>query len=634
MITLSVVGNELVAGVTGNDTEDFQRSVAGLKYKKFRYNVDDRTWRMNIAMVTDDLYNSLMLFTPKVYYPDYTRQIVENYTKNLPSELKVNPIDAGSVKWEDYVNFPPFKGKSPYENYQFEDITKAISQNRFLFNWEMGLGKSYATAFVYGFLNKNKGCSKMILFTSKIGTYNLASEMEKFCKDFKEEDVAVFSSAKSYDKLKKGLPKELKPLHRKIFDLPEVCNKRIIVFAYDAWKVMAAAYGDKTRSKKKNVPLQNFFGDSVPLVCFDECQKLANPKSDRSKYIFKYLPNFPYRYEFSATPADKPEKLYSIGLVLDPCLIEYLKYDDWLNKHNDIGTYYSKYAINKARWHMDLIDKLNQNLLKYSAKRNAKDCLDLPPLKLMKPIMIDMDEKQTIIYRTAVNEIINAAIQSGKDGYGLADVVRDNFTSIQTLLENPNVAGPESNNKAFSDKVKALCGEYDYAKHFAKLEVVDDILEEEFESDRRGIIWYIHPKTLDALKERYAKLNPICITADCGDAERDALIEKFKKDKKHKILIASINIMNTSVTVNEATFAVYLENTYSYENYFQSMGRIYRIGQKEEVHIWHTYYKGTTNIYSKITLDKKQDLVKSLFSDQQISLDLNQIRAIFLGEAD
>ena len=64
------------------------------------------------------------------------------------------------------------------------------------------------------------------------------------------------------------------------------------------------------------------------------------------------------------------------------------------------------------------------------------------------------------------------------------------------------------------------------------------------------------------------------------------------------------------------------------------MGRIYRIDQKEEVHIWHTYYKGTTNIYSKIALDKKQDLVKSLFSDQQISLDLNQIRSIFLGEAD
>ena len=46
MITLSVVGNELVAGVTGNDTEDFQRSVAGLKYKKFKYNADDRTWRI------------------------------------------------------------------------------------------------------------------------------------------------------------------------------------------------------------------------------------------------------------------------------------------------------------------------------------------------------------------------------------------------------------------------------------------------------------------------------------------------------------------------------------------------------------------------------------------------------------
>ena len=633
MIFLGIDGKDLVASIKENDNAGFQACVAGLKNRKFRWDPKTKQWRLPIPLVPDDLYDVLMMFTDKVYYPDTVKETVKNWYNILPSELKTfDKVE--NVNFTDYVNFPPIKGKAPFENYQAEDVIRAVSQNRFLFNWEMGLGKSWATAFVYEYLKAHHNCQKMILFTSKIGTYNLAKEMDKFCKHTDVNDVAVFSSVKSFDNFKKTLPKELKKDNRKIFNFPEINNKKILVFAYDAWKIVAKEYGDKPLGRTNNIPLENFFQGTTRLMCNDECQKLSNPKSDRSKMIFRYLRSFDFRYDFSATPADKPEKLYSVAYTLDPKLTFFLKYDDWIDKYNDRGTYFSKYAINKSRWHMDEIDLLNRNMLPYSAKRNAADCLDLPTLRMMKPIMISMDDTQTKIYREAVNELINKAIQNGADNYGLADAVRDAFVSIQTLLENPNVMGPDNTSNTFSPHIKELCGKYNYSKNFAKLEVVDDILEEEFENDRRGIIWFTHPKTMDSLKERYKNLKPICIEAELRDEERDALVEEFKKDPTHKILIASINIMNTSVTVNEATFAVYLENTYSYENYFQSMGRIYRIGQKEEVHIWHMYYEGTTNIYSKMALDKKQDLVKGLFSDKRIALSMDEIRDIFMGEAD
>lgn len=633
MIYLKVEGSKLLASfadIPYGDQEQFNAHINAVKAAKFTYDGKEKVWSKPIVMVQDNLYDMLMLFVKKVWLSPEDRVYIKNYADTLPSELKKTE-ELKSINYKELVNFPPFKGKAPYENYQDEDIRRALSQNRFLFNWEMGLGKSFATAVVYKYLEKYANCGKMILFTSKVGTYNLNDEMAKFCKDLKPEDTLVLASDDDLKKLKDYLPRGQKKDYRKIFDLPEVDNKKIIVFNYDAWKLVAKAYGDSVNKHSVNIPIQNFFGNYEPLVCFDECHKLGNPKSDRTKLIFRYLRYFNYRYLFSATPADKNEKIYSPAMILDPKLVYYLSYSQWVNKYNDVGTYFSKYAINKKKWHEEDLSELNYKLLDYSAKRLSVDCLNLPELKIVKPILLDLDPEQASIYKKAVNYLINKAIGDGKDGYGLADVVRDCFLLIQTLLENPNVCGIDSSSEKLSPEIKEMCTKYDYANNFAKLQVTDSIIEDESEDEKRGLIWYVHPKTLDCLKERYAKYNPICVSASCTDKERDALINEFKKNPEHKILIASINIMNTSVTVTEATYAVYLENTYSYENYFQSTGRIYRIGQRNPVKIYHMYYKNTANVYSQIALNNKKDLVNMLFSGEKVSMSLTQIRDLFLG---
>lgn len=637
MIYLRVDKNKIWASTKTEygDKAAWNQHILALKTAKFRFDKTSKAWWMPIQLMSEQVYGTLKLFVNDIFYTDYDRELVRNYRNTLPTELKLFPA-IEKIDYDSIVNWPPIKGKAPYENFQDEDIRKALRLNHYLFCWEMGCGKSFATSVIYKYREANNNCGKMILFTSKIGTNNLDSEMAKFCKGLKDEDTLVFSSLDSYKQVKQWLPRGSKISRmRKIFDIPEVNDKKILVFSYDAWKIVAKEYGDTERNRSTNVPIENFFKDYEPLLCLDECHKMSNPQAARFKYLARYYSKFNFRYAFSATPADKPEKLYSIATFLDPWLVEYMSYSDWIQKYNEVGTYFSKFAINKNKWDQELLDDLNLRMSKLSAKRAAYDVLDLPELKLVKPIILDMDEEQKKIYRFVVNDLINRAIAEGKDDYGLGDVIRDSFLQIQNLLENPNVCGKDSTSTKFTDEVKEMCESYNYSEKFAKLNIVDDIIEDEDEDGHRGIIWYMHPKTLEELKKRYAKYKPICMEASCKDDKvRQALVDEFKKNSEHKILIASITLMNTSLTVTEASYAVYLENTYSYENYFQSTGRIYRYGQKNPVRIYHMFYRNTSNMSSLLALNAKKDLVNSLFSGDKCKMSLAEVKDLFTGNFD
>ena len=626
MISINFITPNVVASIfEANKPGEFEASVALLKSQKFTWNGTAKLWEKNALLYNDDLYDALRTVTD-VYFPDVIRQQIVDYPKTLPTEL-ISESEIAAIDYTQLIKAPfgPIVGKHPYENFQDEDVRRALRQNRFLFSWEMGLGKSFATAAIYEYLRVHKGVQKMILLTSRIGTYNLRNEMDKFCLHVSKDDVQVFNS-----------PKSFKKTTRKVFDDPETCQKSILVFSYDSWKLMVTAYGDKARGKTLNVPLDNFFGkDCDKLICLDECHYLSNPKSERSKSIFKYLRLFKYRYLFSATPADKPEKLYSICMMLDPKLVRYMKYTEWLYKYNDIGTWFSKYAINKKGWHEAELAELNDELSIYSTKRIAKEVLDLPSLTT-KTFTIEMSEKQRNLYREFTNDVVNNCVKKNPDMDSAGvDIVREAFSTVMSFCENPNIIASSSTDMV-SEKIKEKCGKYNYSSDYAKLEVVDAILEDEVdnpENPNRGIIWYTHPKTKDVIVDRYQKYNPIIISAEMSEEERDAALAEFKKNSKHQILIASQNILATSVTLTECTFAIYLEVLFSYMDYYQSTGRIYRIGQDRAVRLYHIWLSNSTDDFHRQALIDKQDLTKFLFSSSnRPTFELNQIRDLFLGK--
>lgn len=622
MISIGFNAPNIIASVVNcKKSGEFEAGVSILKNQKFSWDPVSKVWKKAAVLYDSNLYDALRIITD-VYFPEPIKQAILEYTKNLPSEL----IKEDLVKEIDYSKlikapYKPVIGKHPFENFQDEDIRRAVSQNRFLFNWEMGLGKSFATATIYEYLKSYKNVSKMILLTSRIGTYNLKDEMCKFCLHINAEDILVFNS-----------PKSFKKYGRKIFEVEEVNNKKILIFSYDSWKLMTSSYGDKSKGKTLNVPLDNFFEkDKDKLICLDECHYLSNPKSDRSKSIFRYLKYFKYRYLFSATPADKYEKIYSVCAMLDPWLCMYLNYNDWINKYNEVGTWFSKYAINKNKWKEKDIAELNQNLAKYSAKRVAKDVLDLPKYSI-KTFDIDMSEKQKDLYKQLTNDIVNNCINKHKDMESTSvDVIKEAFSTVMSFVENPNIIATSST-EMISDRIKEKCAKYNYSTDYAKLDVVDAILEDELEKDQRGIVWYIHPKTKDVIIERYKNYNPIIISAEMSEEERDEALKKFKEDSSYKILIASQNILATSVTLIECSFAIYLEVSFSYGTYLQSTGRIYRIGQTKAVRVYHIWLNNSTDMFHVNAINQKSDLVNMLFSAKdKPKLSLKQMKNLFEG---
>lgn len=600
---------------------EFETSVSILKNQKFHWNAEAKRWEKSAVLYNESLYDTLKLVSD-VYFPEPIKQLIKDYPSTLPSELILEP-EIDKIEYSELIKAPykPVQGKPPFEDFQDVDIRRALKQNRFLFNWTMGCGKSFATAVIYEYLRTYKNVQKMILLTSRIGTYNLQNEMEKFCLHIGKNDVQVFNS-----------PKSFKKSGRTIFDDEDVCKKSILIFSYDSWKLVAGAYGDKPKSKTLNIPLDNFFGkDADKLLCLDECHYLSNPKSDRSKSLFRYLRYFKYRYLFSATPADKEEKLYSVLMLLDPKLCRYLSYTDWINKYNDVGTFFSKYAINKQKWHTKELEELNLELAKYSAKRNAKDVLELPSLSV-KTIDIDMSEKQMKLYKEITNDIVNNCLQKNPDlGSTSVDVIREAFSTVMSFVENPLVLATSATTN-LSDSLKEKCGKYNFNSDYAKLDVVDAIIEDELESSNRGILWYIHPKTKDVIIERYKRYNPIVISAEMSEEERDEALKVFKSGEMHKLLIASQNILATSVTITECTFAIYLETSFSYETYLQSTGRIYRIGQEKDVRLYHIWLKNTTDAFHMAAIDQKKSLVDMLFSaKERPKLSTKQMKDLFSG---
>jgi SNF2 family DNA or RNA helicase len=123
------------------------------------------------------------------------------------------------------------------------------------------------------------------------------------------------------------------------------------------------------------------------------------------------------------------------------------------------------------------------------------------------------------------------------------------------------------------------------------------------------------------------KYNPVVIEAGMGPEKMTEAINEFKNNDKHKIIIASINIMNTSVTLTQCKWNLYVERTFNYTIYSQSRGRIFRPGQTE---VCRTYMMCFNNSIDNLQLQnlKQKGLVLESLLNKNI-VDQRMWRMIF-----
>jgi len=99
------------------------------------------------------------------------------------------------------------------------------------------------------------------------------------------------------------------------------------------------------------------------------------------------------------------------------------------------------------------------------------------------------------------------------------------------------------------------------------------------------------------------------------------IIEQFRSKNKHKVLIAGIPVLNTSVTLIEATFQVYFERVYNFAQYWQSMKRIHRIGQTKTVLSYVLIFDESIDVALDINLSNKDIINSKILSKEFMSIE-------------
>ena len=229
-----------------------------------------------------------------------------------------------------------------------------------------------------------------------------------------------------------------------------------------------------------------------------------------------------------------------------------------------------------------------------------------------------MSPEQRFIYEAFSNQGM-AFIKERSEAGAFQRNALNMFQFFQIAVDNPSRLKESEAYERFTPELKKAVNSFKYKKDFNKLELIDNIISEHVdEKDQKGILWYIHPMTAQSLGDYYAKYNPTLITSDLKEDQRFAIIEKFLKDQSSKLLIASIYLLNTSVTLTECKWQVYVENTYDYTMYSQSRGRIFRPGQDEETFTYFVLYNDSIDNVQRKNLESKGELLTSLMNKKFI----------------
>lgn len=528
-------------------------------------------------------------------------EIKECFDKKKVLESLTNPEQEVSPTRiiPDYslMNYPPLVGKHPYEDFQRIDIQQGLMKSRYAYMLGMGSGKSYIMSVLIAHRYKLwRQARKVVILTSGIGVWNLYQEILKFIKGLDPEKIYVADK-----------------LHRRPFD----ADNDIIIASYNTFRIICNDY-KKEKNIKSNKPRKPFLpilewsnGDPC-MLCLDESHEISRKDSQKAYLVHLHASLFKYRYLFTGTPADTPEKLYNQFDTLDPWLVYGMTYNQWIQKVAYVGTPWSAFAI--RGWNQKELKKQNERFLKsHGIYRKSEDIVVLPEHNI-KTLRIPMEEHHRALYKDLVME--DLARRQNDDSWGKMSTSKtiSMFTYMMLACDCPSLLA--RNLDKFSPKlikeIKSFKPDY-----LRKIDVVEDIIESH--PDEKGIIWILHPVTAEILSKRLSKYNPIVITGDTED--RNTLLNEFKKNKDHKVLIASIMVLNTSTTLTEATYQVYAERGFNLTVYEQSKFRIYRQGQTKNVETTILCYDKSLDCMLDKNLENKGKLVEGLCSKDFIDKD-------------
>jgi len=227
--------------------------------------------------------------------------------------------------------------------------------------------------------------------------------------------------------------------------------------------------------------------------------------------------------------------------------------------------------------------------------RRTKDKVltDLPP-KMFREIDVELTPEQRETYRLAEEEGVLRLTEMGPGA------------TIQHVFE-------------LVMRLKQICNFDPATGQSSKLERLEADLEEVVANGRKALVFSQWVETLDVLGDRLAHLAPLAYHGRIPSKKRDGVIDRFKNEKKHHLLLMSYGAGSVGLNLQFAGYVFLYDRWWNPAVEDQAINRAHRIGAAGPVTV--TRFLSVDTIETRIdeVLREKRELFDSIFSDVEPS---------------
>ena len=305
----------------------------------------------------------------------------------------------------------------------------------------------------------------------------------------------------------------------------------------------------------------------------------------RAKVLFAIAAETPRRIYLTGTPIDRPQDLWAILVQLDP--------HTWKpNGFHDFARRYCNAHHNGFGWDTSGASNLEelQRVLRSTVmvRRRKGDVLKELPAKT-----------RTVIALAPAPEDVAA-----EQPY--LPTIREDFTELEFVND---VRKLESTRRIRFEEMSKLRR----STAVRKIGKVVQFCKEQLESREKLILFAHHSKVVDELRAALSAYNPVVVKGSTSVAARQAAVDAFQADPKVKLFIGNIEAAGVGITLTAASAVVFAELDWRPSAMTQAEDRAHRIGQKDNVEVFHVVLDGSIDAsVARMLIEKQGAIDKAL----------------------
>lgn len=347
---------------------------------------------------------------------------------------------------------------------------------------------------------------------------------------------------------------------------------------------------------------------SFDIAVYDEIQSAKNPKSQTHK-VLKAL-DAKMRVGLTGTPIEN--RLLDLKALYDIVVPTYLPHE---------ASFRQLFVNPIEKGHDEERLTLFRKLISpFILRRKKSEVLLELPEKIEEIALCPLSNEQRALYNQVVTEHKEALLNQ---------------------LENPNEPVPYLHIFSLLSTLKQICDHPAlFHKRFAegprhksgKWELFVELLQETLDSGQKLVVFSQYLGMLDII-EAYLKENKIKYAGIRGSTrDRKEQMERFKKDPKCSVFVASLKAAGVGVDLVAASVVIHYDRWWNPAKENQATDRVHRIGQSRGVQVFKMVTKGTIEEHIHALIEKKvflaeqaigyddQDQIKTLERQDLINL--------------